>query len=534
MDDEPKRCLVLIDLQNEFLTPTGNFPADATCQQALLENVSKAAQYFHASGDTVFWVRAEYTTGSSPTPGSDLLRGTHTGKTPCCEPNTVGAEFLESVAALRAPQDVVITKTRYSAFTGTTLRAELTARGITNVYIGGLLTNICVRATAEEARALGLAVTVLQDCLGWRRYKSHQQALRAMRQCGVQVAMRHEVFGIPEREPVLYYVNGSIPSWRVLMALYEKEISFTAVRLKVMSDPKETRLPAFLELNHRGKTPMLIDPLLNADGSIGEKVTINESIAILHYIETYHRPERPLLPPVEQRSARALALARIQETENLHNIYDALEDAHFEREKSGEPLDPEERAELAANVHAELDYWEVYASRTAYIAGDEFGLADCAFSRCLDTWCIVDLIGSGRRQRATRLRKEAADAWPHLRAYFDRVWGTRAREGVREASSTCWVGPTRQDEYLDRNTGWIVRTTCHQLVTLLDFAERYFADHVPVLQKKKLAVKLSWTQTQLSAGFIWWLRKSLAILSCGAGRRRRLAKGGIRVDWHYL
>ncbi|KAJ7164032.1 hypothetical protein C8R43DRAFT_1086336 [Mycena crocata] len=163
----------------------------------------------------------------------------------------------------------------------------------------------------------------------------------------------------PLREPVLYYVNASISSWRVFMALYEK-ISFTTIRLKVMFDPKETRSPAFLGLNHRGKTPVLVDP----------------SIAILQYIEMYHRTDRPLLPHVSQRSAHALALARIQETENLHNKYDALEDAHFEADICGECLDSDERAELASKVHAELDYWEIYASKSAYIAGDDFGLAE--------------------------------------------------------------------------------------------------------------------------------------------------------------
>ncbi|KAJ6577408.1 Isochorismatase-like protein, partial [Mycena capillaripes] len=187
--------LLLVDLQNEFLSPTGNFPIDAVCQQALLENVSKAARDFHASGDAVFWVRSEYTGNTPPSSfhNSDFLRGTHTGKTPCCEPNSVGAEFPESVTALRGTQDVVLTKTWYSAFTDTALRGELTQRGITNVYIGGLLTNVCVRATAEEAHTLGFSVTVLEDCLGWRKYRSHQQALRGIRQHGVHVTMRHEV-----------------------------------------------------------------------------------------------------------------------------------------------------------------------------------------------------------------------------------------------------------------------------------------------------------------------------------------------------
>ncbi|KAJ7190754.1 Isochorismatase-like protein, partial [Mycena pura] len=191
--DNPKRCLLLIDLQNEFLSPTGNFPIDSTCQLALLENVSKAVRDFRATGDAVVWVRSEYTTGKTLPPDSDFLRRTHTSKTPCCEANSVGAAFPDSVAALQITQDMVFTKAWYSAFTDTALRDELTARGITNVYMGGLLTNVCVRATAEEAHALGFAVTVLEDCLGYRKYRSHGQALRSIREGGIQVATRHEV-----------------------------------------------------------------------------------------------------------------------------------------------------------------------------------------------------------------------------------------------------------------------------------------------------------------------------------------------------
>ncbi|KAJ6468408.1 hypothetical protein C8R45DRAFT_837779 [Mycena sanguinolenta] len=262
-----------------------------------------------------------------------------------------------------------------------------------------------------------------------------------MQQSGIRVATRHEV--LPLNEPVLYYVNGSIPSWRVLMALYEKGIAFTPIRLKVMSDPKETRLLAFLELNHRGKTPVLVDPLplphMHDSQSQIEKVTINESLAILQYIETYHRRDRPLLPPTSQRSARALALARIQETENLHNIYDALEDAHFEREKSGEPLDPEERAALVANVHAELDYWEVYATRSLYIAGDEFGLADCAFYPLLGYMVHRGFDWERPVKEGQPVSLGGPDAWPHLRAYFERVWERGREKGcARRAQPAGW------------------------------------------------------------------------------------------------
>ncbi|KAF8207128.1 Isochorismatase-like protein, partial [Mycena galopus ATCC 62051] len=185
--------LLLVDLQNEFLSPTGNFPIEATCQLALLENVAKAVRDFRASGDAVVWVRSEYAPGKILPPDLEYLQRTHTGKTPCCEPNSVGAEFPEAVAVLQAATDLVLTKTWYSAFTDTALRDELTARGITDMYVGGLLTNVCVRATAERAHVLGFAVTVLEDCLGWRKYGTHRQAIRLIQQSGIRVAMRHEV-----------------------------------------------------------------------------------------------------------------------------------------------------------------------------------------------------------------------------------------------------------------------------------------------------------------------------------------------------
>ena len=50
-------------------------------------------------------------------------------------------------------------------------------------------------------------------------------------------------------ERILYYVNGSIPNWRVALALHEKGLPFTGRRLRVTGEQRETRSPAFLALN---------------------------------------------------------------------------------------------------------------------------------------------------------------------------------------------------------------------------------------------------------------------------------------------
>lgn len=181
-----------------------------------------------------------------------------------------------------------------------------------------------------------------------------------------------------------------------------------------MFSPKETRQPTFLSLNHRGKTPVFVDAVETENGPTN--VNVNESLAILQYVETYRNLENPLLPLITDRAARALTLCCMQETENLHNAYDALEDAYFEASTSGSPLVGEDHSHLVNVVQHELDFWEVYAAKTAYIAGDKFGLADCAFFPLLG---YMVHRGFDWMRQGTGLSSDTA--WPNLKRYFERV-----------------------------------------------------------------------------------------------------------------
>lgn len=195
-----------------------------------------------------------------------------------------------------------------------------------------------------------------------------------------------------------------------------------------MSQPKETRLPAFLALNHRGKTPVLVD---------GETV-INESIAILHYIEDYFNPAIPLLPPLLEKSSRARVLARIQETENLHSAYDDLEDSHFDAANGKTPpLTYVARSLLIEAVYDELDFWEKYASEADFIAGSAFTLADAAFFPFLGY-----MLRRGFEWDTAR--------WPNLKKYYDRVW---TRDSARRAQPEGWEGRGRANVFVGTRGG---------------------------------------------------------------------------------
>lgn len=68
-------------------------------------------------------------------------------------------------------------KTRYSAFCGTDLELQLRARGITNLHLVGVCTDICVLHTAVDAYNKGFQVTVYEDAVASFNPAGHEWAL---------------------------------------------------------------------------------------------------------------------------------------------------------------------------------------------------------------------------------------------------------------------------------------------------------------------------------------------------------------------
>ena len=84
-----------------------------------------------------------------------------------CVQNTHGAEFHKD---LKLPEDVYIVskaterdKDAYSAFQGTQLVEYLRNQGIKRVFVGGLATDYCVKATVLDALAQGFCTFFLFD-----------------------------------------------------------------------------------------------------------------------------------------------------------------------------------------------------------------------------------------------------------------------------------------------------------------------------------------------------------------------------------
>jgi nicotinamidase-related amidase len=74
--------------------------------------------------------------------------------------------------------DLVIEKNRYSAFLNTALETELRHRGIRELVIGGVMTNLCCETTARDAFMRDFRVFFLLDGTGTCREEYHLSTLR--------------------------------------------------------------------------------------------------------------------------------------------------------------------------------------------------------------------------------------------------------------------------------------------------------------------------------------------------------------------
>ena len=91
-----------------------------------------------------------------------------------CIEGTEGAEIIPELRPLRGP---VIRKTKHSAFFATELHEKLIESGVSDLYLTGLQTQICIMTTAADASFRGYRVFAVEDCVVSTREENKRQAL---------------------------------------------------------------------------------------------------------------------------------------------------------------------------------------------------------------------------------------------------------------------------------------------------------------------------------------------------------------------
>lgn len=108
-----------------------------------------------------------------------------------CRPGTEGAEYMPGFDP--KPDELEITKYRYSGFIGTNLELTLRSLGVKSIIATGAATNNCVEATARDGYMLDFYLVFMSDATASYDQLLHDTTLTNMRNHYATVANVDEV-----------------------------------------------------------------------------------------------------------------------------------------------------------------------------------------------------------------------------------------------------------------------------------------------------------------------------------------------------
>jgi maleamate amidohydrolase len=158
-------ALLLVDVINAFFHADGAFRYPEA--DTVLPALRKLLEAARGGGRLVVHARESHYPGLADLEATKLPRH--------CIAGELDAEFVSGFEP--AAGEVEVRKRRYSAFFGTDLSLLLHEQGVRRVVIAGVKTNVCIRATVQDAFAHGLEPIVAKEAVNSNRPQLHEATL---------------------------------------------------------------------------------------------------------------------------------------------------------------------------------------------------------------------------------------------------------------------------------------------------------------------------------------------------------------------
>ncbi len=159
------KALLIIDMLKDFIEENGALTTGQAGRD-IISFIQNKTKEFRAQGCPIIYVCDNHERDDRE---FDMFP-------PHCIAGTEGSEIIDELEV--APGDKIIKKRRYSAFFGTDLDLYLREKGVDEIHLVGVNTNICVLYTAADGRNINYRVIIYEQGVASFDGEAHRLALK--------------------------------------------------------------------------------------------------------------------------------------------------------------------------------------------------------------------------------------------------------------------------------------------------------------------------------------------------------------------